>query len=112
MKRIIIDTDAGVDDALAILLAFGQKDVKIEAFTTVNGNVDVDKTTANVLKILDLVGQDVPVYRGCPQPLVAPVFNAASIHGVDGLGDAGIPASKRQPEKKHNLITGQRIEPR
>ncbi|NPV39718.1 MAG: nucleoside hydrolase [Anaerolineae bacterium] len=104
MKRIIIDTDAGVDDALAILLAFGQKDVKIEAFTTVNGNVDVDKTTANVLKILDLVGQDVPVYRGCPQPLVAPVFNAASIHGVDGLGDAGIPASKRQPEKKHAAL--------
>ena len=104
MKRIIIDTDAGVDDALAILLAFGQKDVKIEAFTTVNGNVDVDKTTANVLKILDLVGQDVPVYRGCPQPLVAPIFNAASIHGLDGLGDAGIPASKRQAEKKHAAL--------
>ena len=104
MKRIIIDTDAGVDDALAILLAFGQKDVKIEAFTTVNGNVDVDKTTANVLKILDLVGQDVPVYRGCPQPLVAPLFNAASIHGADGLGDAGIPASKRQAEKKHAAL--------
>jgi len=104
MKRIIIDTDAGVDDALAILLAFGQKDVKIEAFTTVNGNVDVDKTTANVLKILDLVGQDVPVYRGCPPPLVAPLFDAASIHGADGLGDAGIPASQRQPEKKHAAL--------
>ena len=50
MKRVIIDTDAGVDDALAILMAFGQKDVKIEAFTTVSGNVGVDKTTANVLK--------------------------------------------------------------
>ena len=64
MKRIVIDTDAGVDDAQAILLAFGQKNVKIEAFTTVNGNVGVDKTTANVLKVLDVVRQDVPVYKG------------------------------------------------
>ncbi len=104
MKRLIIDTDAGVDDALAILLAFGCKDVQIEAFTTVNGNVDVDKTTANVLKILDLVGRDVPVYRGCERPLVSAPFNAAGIHGADGLGDAGIPASHRQPEKKHAAL--------
>ncbi len=101
MKRILIDTDAGVDDAQAILLAFGQKDVKIEAFTTVCGNVGVDKTTANVLKILDLVGQDVPVYRGCARPLVSAPHDASYVHGEDGLGDAGIPASKRKAEKKH-----------
>lgn len=101
MKRLIIDTDAGVDDAQAILLAFGQKDVKIEAFTTVSGNVGVDKTTANVLKVLDLVGQDVPVYPGCTRPLVSPQYHASYVHGADGLGDAGIPASKRKPEKKH-----------
>ena len=100
MKRFVIDTDAGVDDALAILLAFGQKDVKIEAFTTVCGNVGVDKTTANVLKILDLVGQDVPVYPGCARPLVNQPLSAAYVHGEDGLGDAGIPASKRKAEKK------------
>lgn len=101
MKRILIDTDAGVDDAQAILLAFGQKDVKIEAFTTVCGNVSVEKTTANVLKILDLVDQDVPVYRGCARPLVSAPYHAAYVHGEDGLGDAGIPASKRKAEKKH-----------
>ena len=104
MKRVIIDTDAGVDDALAILMALGQKDVKIEAFTTVSGNVGVDKTTANVLKILDLVGQDIPVYPGCPRPLVCPAYDAASIHGADGLGDAGIPASKRKPQDKHAAL--------
>lgn len=101
MKRFVIDTDAGVDDAQAILLAFGQKDVKIEAFTTVCGNVGVDKTTANVLKILDLVGQDVPVYPGCARPLVSQPLHASYVHGEDGLGDAGIPESKRKPEKKH-----------
>jgi len=54
MRRLVIDTDAGVDDAQAMLLAFGHKDVEIVAFTTVNGNVDVNKTTANTLKVLDL----------------------------------------------------------
>ncbi len=101
MKRFIIDTDAGVDDAQAILLAFGQKDVAIEAFTTVNGNVGVDKTTANVLKVLDLVDKDIPVYPGCERPLVNPAQHAAYVHGEDGLGDVGIPPSKRRPQNKH-----------
>jgi purine nucleosidase len=100
-KRILIDTDAGVDDAQAILLAFGQKDVKIEAFTTVNGNVGADKTTANVLKVLDVAGQDVPVYKGCERPLVSQAYHASYVHGEDGLGDCGIPASARKAESKH-----------
>ena len=101
MKRIVIDTDAGVDDAQAILIAFGHKNTEIVAFTTVNGNVGVDKTTANVLKVLDIVGKDVPVYPGCARPLINPLHHAAYVHGEDGLGDCGIPASKRKPEKKH-----------
>ena len=70
MNRFVIDTDAGVDDAQSILMAFGHPDTRIEAFTTVNGNVGVDKTTANVLKVLDIAGEDVPVYPGRDQPLV------------------------------------------
>jgi len=101
MKKIVIDTDAGVDDAQAILMAFGQKDVHIEAFTTVNGNVGVDKTTANVLKVLDLVDKDVPVYPGCRHPLVCEPYHAAYVHGKDGLGDCGIAESKRKAEAKH-----------
>lgn len=104
MKKLIIDTDAGVDDAQAILLAFGQQNVEIVAFTTVNGNVDVDKTTANVLKVLDVAKKDVPVYRGCEKPLIAEPIHASYVHGQDGLGDCGIPASKRQPEKKHAVL--------
>lgn len=101
MRRFIIDTDAGVDDAQAILMAFGHPDTKVEAFTTVNGNVGVDKTTANVLKVLDIAGQDVPVYPGCTQPLVNEIHHATYVHGKDGLGDCGIPTSKRKTEKKH-----------
>jgi purine nucleosidase len=101
MNRIIIDTDTGVDDAQAILLAFGHKGTKVEAITSVSGNVDVEKTTANVLKVLDVAEQDVPVYPGCALPLVNPPMHASYVHGVDGLGDCGIPASKRKPEGKH-----------
>jgi purine nucleosidase len=101
MNRFVIDTDAGVDDAQSILMAFGHPDTRIEAFTTVNGNVGVDKTTANVLKVLDLAGEDVPVYPGCAQPLVNEPHHATYVHGKDGLGDCGIPASKRKAEKKH-----------
>jgi purine nucleosidase len=101
MNSIIIDTDTGVDDAQAILLAFGHKDTKVEAITSVSGNVDVEKTTANVLKVLDVVGKDVPVYKGCALPLVSPPMHASFVHGEDGLGDCGIPPSKRKPEKDH-----------
>ena len=101
MNRIIIDTDTGVDDAQAILMAFGHEDTKVEAITSVSGNVDVEKTTANVLKVLDIAGQDVPVYPGCALPLVNPPMHASMVHGEDGLGDCGIPASARKPESKH-----------
>ena len=100
MKRIIIDTDAGVDDAQAILAAFGHKETKIEALTSVSGNVDVEKTTANVLKLLDVVGVGVPVYKGSALPLVAEPHHASYVHGEDGLGDCGIPASQRKAEDK------------
>jgi len=100
MNRVIIDTDTGVDDAQAILTAFGHKGTKIEAFTSVCGNVDVEKTTANILKVLDIVGEDVPVYKGCASPLVAEPEHASFVHGEDGLGDCGIPTSKRKTESK------------
>ena len=101
MKRLIIDTDPGVDDAHAILLALAHPDVKVEAITTVNGNVGLDLTTANALKILDAAGKDVPVYRGCDRPLVNRALSAAHVHGEDGLGDCGIPASKKTAQSEH-----------
>ena len=101
MKKLIIDTDPGVDDAHAILLALAHPGVQVEAITTVNGNVGLDLTTANALKILDAAGQDVPVYPGCDRPLINPPVHADFVHGQDGLGDCGIPPSDRQPQSEH-----------
>ena len=101
MKRLIIDTDPGVDDAHAILLALAHPDVQVEAITTVSGNVSIDLTTANALKILDVAEKDIPVYRGCERPLINMPHYAAYVHGDDGLGDCGIPASQKQAQAEH-----------
>lgn len=101
MKRLIIDTDPGVDDAHAILLALAHPDVQVEAITTVNGNVNLDFTTANALKILDAADRDVPVYRGCDRPLINRSVHAVHVHGEDGLGDCNIPASKKSTQSEH-----------
>lgn len=101
MKRLIIDTDPGVDDAHAILLALAHPDVQVEAITSVNGNVDIGLTTANALKILDVAEKNIPVYRGCDRPLINSPEHATYVHGVDGLGDCGIPISKKQAQPEH-----------
>jgi purine nucleosidase len=101
MKRLIIDTDPGVDDAHAILLALAHPDVQVEAITTVNGNVNLDLTTSNALKILDAAGRDIPVYRGCDRPLISRLLHAAHVHGEDGLGDCNLPASKKAVQSEH-----------
>ncbi len=101
MEKLIIDTDPGVDDAHAILLALAHPDVHVEAITTVNGNVNLDLTTANALKILDAAGRDLPVYRGCDRPLISRRGNAVHVHGEDGLGDCKIPLSKKSAQTEH-----------
>jgi purine nucleosidase len=102
MQRIIIDTDPGVDDAHAILMAYAYPNVKVEAILTVNGNVGVERTTANACTILDLLGKDTPIYPGCNAPLVLSAEeNAAHVHGSDGLGGANFPPSSRKVEKEH-----------
>jgi purine nucleosidase len=92
-RPIIIDCDPGVDDAVAILLAFAAPEaVEVAAITTVIGNVALPLTTANALRVRDLAGRgDVPVYCGCVRPIMAPVERRGSVHGGDGLGDIGLP---------------------
>lgn len=102
-RRIILDCDPGVDDALAILLAFAAPEaVKVEAITTVIGNVILPQTTANALRVRDLAGRpDIPVYAGSPRPIMAPVERKKSVHGGDGLGDIGLPAPVSAIESEH-----------
>jgi len=98
--RVILDCDPGVDDALAIMFLIAEK-VKLEAITTVAGNHEVDKTSYNALRILDVLGEDrVPVYRGSKGPLTRSLVTAEHIHGSDGLGDSNLPPPKRKVEKE------------
>ncbi len=95
MRRIILDTDPGVDDALAFLLAIASPEIRVEAVTTVDGNVDVDKGTRNARQLLEFLGRsDVPVARGAAHPMLRPMGNAESFHGKTGLMDAVLPEPK------------------
>ena len=88
---ILIDTDPGIDDALAILLAFGSPEVSVEAITTVAGNVEVDLATANAFRILEVARPErrPRVARGAAAPVAGPLLTAAHVHGEDGLGNLG-----------------------
>jgi purine nucleosidase len=86
LQRIVIDTDGGVDDALALLFAFASPGVRVEAITTVHGNVSVETATLNVAEVLHLTGRDVSLTPGCATPLSASQVLATDVHGQDGLG--------------------------
>jgi purine nucleosidase len=101
-KRIIIDTDPGVDDALAFLLALASPEVKLEALTTTQGNVTVDKSTRNALSILELAhASHIPVAEGSVYPLVQPLRAAPDVHGESGIGSAVLPEPKANPIQGH-----------
>ena len=93
---LILDVDTGTDDALALAFAVASPSIELVAVTTVAGNVDVEKTTANTLSVLDwLGGRDVPVHRGASRPLVRPHQDASYFHDEGGLGGAQLPRSTR-----------------
>ena len=101
MNRIVIDTDPGVDDAHAIMMAFAHPEATVEALTTVAGNVSVEQATRNALIILDVIGHEAPVFPGCEDALVIPTPRRAISHGRDGLGDSGYSPSVRQASAEH-----------
>jgi purine nucleosidase len=99
MKRIVIDCDPGIDDAEAIMMAHQHPNVKIEAITTVAGNVGVAHTSKNALKILDVLDAGpIPVFAGSKTALVEQGEDASYVHGEDGLGGVDIPKSSRKLE--------------
>lgn len=103
----IIDTDAGVDDAIGIALPFTQgryPEFQLCALTTVAGNVSLDKVNINVGAVLDMLESDLPFFAGCDRPLIAPHEHAEEFHGADGLGDAGLSHTDRAPEAEHAAL--------
>jgi inosine-uridine nucleoside N-ribohydrolase len=101
-KPVILDVDPGHDDAVAIMLACGHPDLDLLAVTTVAGNVTIEKTTRNALRVLSLAGcDDVPVGVGASGPLERQLHTAEDIHGKSGLdGPEEIPESKVGPDER------------
>ena len=96
--RVLIDTDPGIDDAIAILLALASPELDVAGITVVHGNVPVEACTLNALKVLDLAGRrDVPVVTGAAAPLVRQARHAEAVHGPDGLGGLFPPPDDAHP---------------
>ena len=81
MKHVILDCDPGHDDALALFMAMGDPRIDLMEVTTAGGNQSLEKVTKNALSLTELVGKKVPVYSGCPTPLVKAPKWAGYIHG-------------------------------
>ena len=101
MRRFLIDTDTGSDDAVALVLAFAARDVSVEAITVVAGNVPIDQAVQNALYTRDLCGSPVPVYAGSAKPMLRALQTAEHVHGRDGMGDIGLPLAGRVPAAGH-----------
>ncbi|MDP9899064.1 nucleoside hydrolase [Variovorax ginsengisoli] len=102
MHRLIIDTDPGQDDALALLVALGAPDIELLGVTTVAGNVPVTQTADNARRILELAGRgDVPVFAGASRPLLRAPRPVPEIHGETGIDGWDWLPAQRPPEAMH-----------
>src|SRR5205823_3566007 len=111
--RVIIDTDPGVDDALALLLAMRSPELKIEAITPVAGNVPLELTLPNALRMVEIAGRtDIPVAAGARVPMMRRLVTARYAHGTNGLGDLELPAPRSKPAEEpaaetiHRIVSG------
>lgn len=101
--QLLIDTDPGVDDALAICMAAAHADIR--GLTVAAGNTGLVHTVRNACRLVDLLGIDTPVFAGCPVPLVRmPAENAVHVHGEDGFGDAGLPEAHASASAEHAAL--------
>ena len=104
-RKIIIDCDPGVDDAIALACAAANSDrLEILAVTTVGGNQAIEKVTRNALDLVDFYGLDVPVAMGAGTPLIREPKYAPEIHGENGLGKCALPKTDRTPEKENAVL--------
>lgn len=100
-RRFLIDTDTASDDAVALVMALRNPDILVEAITVVAGNVPLDQAVQNALYTVELCGNDVPVHPGASRPLEIDLETAQQTHGLDGMGDIGLPLSGRLPANGH-----------
>lgn len=87
MRKFIIDTDPGVDDATSLIIAMNNQNFDIKLITTTYGNVDIEKTTKNALFLVEKFGKDIKVAKGSEKPMKRKQKSAIQVHGKDGLGN-------------------------
>jgi purine nucleosidase len=100
MRDFLIDTDTASDDAVAIIMALADPNVRVLGLTTVAGNVGLEQATQNALLTAEVCNSDVPVFAGADKPLTRAHDHAHWFHGKDGLGDRGYAAPKRKAERE------------
>ena len=98
---VLIDTDPGVDDAFAIMMAKASPKLDIKAITVTAGNVGLNNTLNNALGICDILGIDAPVYKGAENPMIVELRDASEIHGTSGLGGYIFKDIKKTVEKEY-----------
>lgn len=103
-RKILLDCDPGHDDAVAMMLAWGNPSIELLGVTTVGGNQTLDKVTRNALSVATVVGMhDVPIAAGCRLPLVRPVEIAPDVHGDSGLDGVELPEPAVELDLRHGV---------
>ena len=103
-RKILLDCDPGHDDAVAMMLAWGNPSIELLGITTVGGNQTLDKVTRNALSVATVVGMhDVPIAAGCRLPLVRPVEIAPDVHGDSGLDGVELPEPAVELDPRHGV---------
>lgn len=103
-RKILLDCDPGHDDAVAMMLAWGNPSIELLGVTTVGGNQTLDKVTRNALSVATVVGMhDVPIAAGCRLPLVSPVEIAPDVHGDSGLDGVELPEPAVELDPRHGV---------
>jgi purine nucleosidase len=103
-SKIIIDTDPGQDDAVAILLALASPELAVLGVVAVAGNVPLHRTSVNALKVLELAGRrDVPVFAGCARPMARELVTAEHVHGPTGLDGPSMPDPVARLQDLHGV---------
>ena len=104
-RPIIIDTDPGIDDAVAILLALAAAELEVRGLVAVAGNLPLAATFGNARAIVELAGRpEIPVHAGCPRPMSPAASTAEDAHGNGGLGELTLPPPAMPPRPEHGVV--------
>lgn len=107
-RPIIIDTDPGIDDALALAVALFSEELDVRLITTVAGNVSLEHVTQNTLRLLRFFGKDVPVAKGAAQPLIAEFVDASNVHGKTGMEGYDFPEPREELLLQEHAVNAMR----